>query len=354
MNVNKHLNVFIMIFTFLVLSKSSTAQIGGSSTYSFLNVANSARVSATGGSLISIRDNDISLISLNPSLLNSSMNNNLVLSYNSYPAKISFGNIAYAHYFPRFGSFSSSIQYANYGSFTRTDETGLELGSFYAAEYSFNISWARQLDSLFSIGASVKNIYSSLESYKSYGIATDLGVTYFNRKHRFSAAMVILNYGRQLKQYTPDNNESLPFDLRLGVSKRLLHLPFRYSVTIKHLQKYDLTYENPVNPSVKTDPITNQPIPENKYSKFADKLMRHVLVGGELFPDRNFNVFLGYDYQKQQEMKLTSQFSLVGFSFGFGLKISRFGFSYAHNTLDIAGSSNTFTIITNLNPKSIK
>ena len=167
----------IQYFTFV---NFTSAQIGGSDIYNFLNVATSARSSATSGSLISVKDNDISLVVLNPSLLNKTMHNSIMFSYNSFPAGINFGDIAYSRHFEKFGEFCASMQYANYGEFIATDITGVENGKFYASDYALNIAWSRPLDSLFSIGASLKNIYSVLDIYKSYGIAVDVGATYKN------------------------------------------------------------------------------------------------------------------------------------------------------------------------------
>ncbi|GAJ03981.1 unnamed protein product, partial [marine sediment metagenome] len=46
-------------------------QVGGKSTYQFLNLPVSARAASLGGKINSIKDNDLSLAFYNPSLLNS-------------------------------------------------------------------------------------------------------------------------------------------------------------------------------------------------------------------------------------------------------------------------------------------
>ena len=58
----------LTVFTFF--SNQLYAQIGGQSTYEFLNLTNSARLAALGGEFVSVTDNDISLMMCNPSLIN--------------------------------------------------------------------------------------------------------------------------------------------------------------------------------------------------------------------------------------------------------------------------------------------
>ena len=47
-------------------------------------------------------------------------------------------------------------------------------------------------------------------------------------------------------------------------------------------------------------------------------------------------------------MIVDSRLSTVGISWGFGLKISKFGFSYARSAYHLAGSPNVITLTTNL------
>ena len=66
------------------------AQSGGDNTYDFLNLTNSARVVSLGGQQISLYGDDLNIVYHNPSLLNSSMNNHLVMNYINYFSDISF------------------------------------------------------------------------------------------------------------------------------------------------------------------------------------------------------------------------------------------------------------------------
>lgn len=340
-----------VFYLFILCVYSSTylySQIGGNSTYSFLNLPNSARIAALGGNANALKDNDLSICTYNPSLLTSSMHNQVALSFVDFFSDINYGFVSYARNFKKYGMFDASMQFIDYGKFTNTDATGETLGYFSAGEYALIIGWGRQLDSLFSIGANLKNIYSNFYEYKSYGIAVDVSGTYFNPKRQVSATILALNIGRQLKYYTFGKNEPLPFEMQVGFTKKLEHTPFRFSLVIRHIEKWDINYVDPnyVEPTV--DPITGDPLPEKKISKFLDKGMRHVVIGGEFIPSKNFTIRLGYNYQRRKELKVDSKASTVGFCWGFGLRIKKFNFSYSRAAYHLAGSPNYVTISTNI------
>lgn len=337
----------LLAFGFLLFSSgyfTLSAQIGGSSTYDFLNLTNPARVAALGGTLISVKDNDLNLSFQNPALLDSTMHNELAMSYTDYFAGIHYGYAAYSRTYKKIGSFSAGMQYLDYGNFTAANVTGEITGQFTANEYSMNLAYGRPIDSMFSVGATLKTIYSKLATYTSYGNAVDVGGVYNSKNHLFSTAIVIKNMGRQWKAYN-DIHEPLPFEIQWGISKKLSHAPFRIDFTATHLEQWDLTY---VDPSAQTvDPITGAPITKSKRNIFADKLARHFVLGGEILLSRNFHLRVGYNYERRQELKLEIHSGITGFSFGFGLKVSKFNLSYAYARYHMAGGPNHFTISTN-------
>lgn len=341
-------SIFAIIISLISAFYTTYAQTGGTKTYQFLTLPNSARIAAMGGNFLAIKDNDISLAIANPSLITDKMSGKLAVNYVNYFSDINYGFAAYSHNFNKLGTFVASLQYINYGSFTYADPTGQTAGTFKAGEYALNIGWSRNLDSNFSIGSNLKLINSNFETYNSFGFAVDLAATYHNAPKRFTATLMLKNIGRQLSYYTDGNREDLPFEIQFGLSKRLKHAPFRFSLLLNHLEKWDISYEDPLNPSIKTDPLTGEKIEKTEASKFADKLMRHVVAGVEFIPSENFNIRLGYNYQRRQEMKVESALSTVGFSWGFGFKVSKFYLSYANVIQHLAGSSHFFTIATNI------
>ena len=332
----------------LFISFVSNAQIGGSYTFAFLNLPNSARIDALGGYANAIKDNDLSLCLVNPSLLTPKMNNQVSLSYIDYFSDINYGFVSYMHDFKKVGMFDASLQFINYGKFTQTDATGMSYGNFYAGEYNFNIGWGRQLDSLFSIGANLKNIYSNLDKYISYGIAVDVAGTYSSSKSHFTATLMAINIGRQLKYYMPGNEEPLPFELQLGLSKKFAHTPFRLSLVLRHLEKWNLTYTDPNNPELTVDALTGEPLPKKKLGKFLDKGMRHVVVGTEFLPFNFLSLRLGFNYERRKELEVASRLSTVGICWGIGVRIKQFNLSFARARYHLDGSPNTITISTNI------
>ena len=87
---------------------------------------------------------------------------------------------------------------------------------------------------------------------------------------------------------------------------------------------------------------------ENKFLKTSDKIFRHIIIGVEFIPIKNFYVGMGYNYRRRQELKISTHPALVGFSFGAGIKISNFYFAYSRALYNLAGASNVFSIRTNL------
>lgn len=334
---------------FTYVFSNTNAQIGGKNTYDFLNLTNSARVASLGGDNISIVDNDINLLFHNPALLSDSMSNNLTLNYVNYFSDINYGYIGYAKKYKDYGNFAGGIHYINYGDFTQADETGEILGNFSASEYSFNLSWSKKVDSLINFGTSLKTIYSALDTYYSFGMAIDAGFVYYNPKKLLSAAFVMKNLGMQYKPYIQGYREPLPFDLQLGITKQLKHAPLRFSLTAKNLLDFKMTYDKP---SSQNEIVINADTSANKFGKqlshYSDEAFRHFIIGVEIIPIKNFFVNIGYNYQRRQELKIETRAAMVGFSFGIGIKISKFYLSYGRATYHLAGASNHISLSTNL------
>ena len=134
----------------------------------------------------------------------------------------------------------------------------------------------------------------------------------------------------------------------LGLSQKLRHAPFRFSIVAHNLQKFDLTYDVPSKDQGQYDPITGEPVPENQWEKLADNVMRHMIFGIEFTPLQNFYLRAGYNYQRRQELKISSRTAMVGFSWGFGIRISKFHLSYGRASYHLAGASNHFSISTDI------
>ncbi len=328
---------------------SIVAQTGGDYGYDFLEQPVSARLAALGTNIASIDDNDLNIGFVNPSVINSGMDNRMALNYVNYFTETNFSSVQYANTFNKIGSFMGTLQYMNYGNIDYADENGNLGGTFNAYDMAVNIGWGRRLDSLFSIGASAKIIYSSYESYNSFGMAVDVAGTYHARSG-LTMSLVASNIGMQITKYNPSGDrDPLPFNLQYAISKRLDHVPFRFSVVYDHIEKWDLTYDDPDNPSDGFDPQTGEPRYKEGFAKIADQFMRHIIVGGELYIGKNLILRAGYNYRRRQEMKVEDRLAMVGFSWGFGVRIYKFHINYSRSTYNLVGSPNYLTLNFDIN-----
>lgn len=335
---------------FFLTSFYATAQVGGDNVYEFLNLPSSARISALGGNLITVSDDDVALAFGNPAALNPSMHQQLSFNYNFHLTGISNGYAAYGHYIDRWKTaVHGGVQYINYGTFNATDERGNINGTFDAAETAITLGAGYRLYENLSLGANVKFINSTFETYSSFGIAADVAAMYRDTSGRFQAALVFKNMGAQLSTYRPDNKEPLPFDIQLGISQRLRHLPLRFSFIFHNLQRWNLLYDDP-NAEETTLFIGEEQTTDNEFGMLVDNLFRHVIFNGEfLFGNReNFRLRFGYNHFRKQELSVRNLRSLAGFSFGVGLKIKRFRIEYGKEIYHLAGGTNHISIATNL------
>ncbi len=316
--------------------------------YEFLNLSATARITAMGGYAFPTMDPDLGMALTHPALLAQDINHHLSLNFVDYFDDINYGTVAFSQYFERLGQFSAAVQYVDYGRFTETNETGQILGEFTAGDYSFQIGWGRLLSEQLMLGSNLKMIYSSLYPESSFGMAVDVSVAYAIPEHQIIMAFSARNIGRQITQYHDGVKESLPFDLAFGVSKKLNNAPFQFSLVANNLHNFGLSYETPtLIPDHFNDSDTERGF-QDKASDFADDLMRHLTFGVEFMPLESFSFRAGYNYRRRQEMKVESRLSTVGFSWGFGIRISRFHLQYGRSNYHLAGAPNHISISTSL------
>ena len=344
------MKLFTVIVLYVLLNSftSSICQVGGKA-FQFLDMTNSARVAALGGKSVAIYDDDLNIAYYNPSIVSEGMSNHFVLNYVNYFAGINYGYASYARSIDKIGNFAAGIHYLNYGSFIGADENGMKTSDFHAAEYAFNLIYSRKIDSLIHIGVNLKPVYSNLESYSSFAIAVDAGITYHNPDRLFTASLVIRNLGTQITTYYPNGDyESLPLDITIGISQSLKHAPFKFYIIADHLEKFDLTYTTEQDKQDKLNAFTGDENKENKFDAAMDKVMRHFIFGTELSITRNLMLRFGYNYRRRQEMKISNKPGTVGFSWGLGIKISKFHISYGRSAFHVTGSPNYFSLSMNL------
>ncbi len=323
------------------------AQTGGQAVWQFLDLDFNARSLALGGDYISNNEGDINLAISNPSSINEEMDNHLSLNHFIYPAGINYGSLAYGKTYENVGSFVGHLRYVSYGKFARTDQTGVESGTFTAGDYSAGLGYGKKLNKYFSIGGNFNMIFSHYESYKSFGFGVDVAAMFHDEASNLTATLVARNIGYQIAGFTSNNHEPMPIEVLAGVSYKFHHAPFRLSLTGKDLTNWDLTYNDPaLEPTI--DQLTGDTIPVPT-SSLVQKIAYHTNFGLEIIPNDNFYIRVGFNYQRRNSLGIVDRMSVGGFSFGFGLRIKKFAFNYGIAIYSAAGISNVFGITTNIN-----
>lgn len=332
----------LILFSFLLNCQTLFAQYGGVGVYKFMNLPSSSRVAALGGYLNCVVDNDPSLVLQNPSLLNPLMKKRASFSYTKDVADIGFGSAAYAMKLKNM-MLAGAVQFINYGNFTRTDEFGNVYNEFGASEYAFGLSGSKTYGK-FCVGSQLKFITSSMAIYNSTGLGVDAGLTYNDTAKKLTTSFVLKNMGHQITRYS-QTWEPLPFEIQYGISKQPEHMPIRFSLILHNLEHFNLAYINTNKPRIR-DLVTGEYIEEK--IPFSEKITRHISIGTEILFSKNFNARIGYDHQRRKEMGLPNYKGGVGFSYGLGLRVSKFHISYSHSALHLAGASENFTISTSV------
>ena len=323
--------LYVISFTFVKAQNSS-------SSYVALDLPLSAR-HAVLNEPVSLYSEDLESGVFNPAMLNEKMEMQLSLNFVDYFSDINFVSAAYALPFSDFGTIGISMKSIGYGEFTETDFTSQSLGTFRANEQIISVGLGKELNERWSVGASVKTLFSNLHYYHSVALASDLAIAYKKEDKNFSMSLLARNYGKQINSYA-STKEMLPFQLDFGLSKRLEHLPFIITMNYKNIQKWDLTsiYEstnNDLNQTANSEEIN-----------FTNKLFRHIDVGGELSIGKHIQLRMGYNPKRRQELKVDSYLGMVGFSWGMGIKISHFIINYGRSTYHLHGSPNYFSFST--------
>lgn len=336
----------LIISLFTLLSLCAAAQ-SGYGVYQFLDLPASSRIAALGSNNVSLQDNDLNLAFQNPSLLNAQTGDLIGLSAANYLADVTFGTVVYGKNFNKNNYMAFGIQYIDYGDFKGMNEQNEYQGNFTAKDITISVMYARPLNEHISIGLTFKPIYSVYESYHSFGLATDVGLSYNDPESLFSAGLVFRNMGTQIKGYYAEEGdqhlEPLAYNILLGITKKFQHAPLRISGTLHNLQRWDLSYQS-----------TNQQSSsligsENNEIGFFDMAFRHAIFGVEFIPNKNFYLAVGYNHRRRQEMAMNGFKSMAGFSFGGGIKVYKFHVGFGMTQFQLGAYSYQFSISTSLN-----
>lgn len=333
-----------LFFVLFISTTLSFGQVGGKSVYQFLDLVTSPRQAALGGKLITIYDTDVNQAMFNPAAINAEMDNHLSLNYGSLFGEVTYGTASYAYTFDRrTQTFHAGVNYVNYGSFAGYDENGLETSSFTGSEIALSVGYAYNLPYTdIYVGGNAKLISSTLESYNSFGGAIDLGAIYVDEYNDINIALAVRNIGTQFTTYA-GANEKLPLEIIAGISQELEHVPLRWHLTLENLQQWDVSFSNPARAQGNIDGGST---PEKV--SFFNNALRHLIVGAELFPEKAFNIRMGYNFRRGQELSIEEQRNFSGISLGIGLRFNKIKFDYSYSRYTLAANTSLFGLTINL------
>jgi hypothetical protein len=314
-------------FVLLLLGSSQlhAQTLGGNAVFSFLRQPIGARTWALGGNNISSLTSDVSLAFQQPALLRSVHNGQVSSSLQALPTGIKNYSLLAATKIPH-TSFMSGIgvNYFDYGSITQTDASGNILGTMTPSDFVVQAMVSKSHREKFNLGVTLKFIHSNYGLFRSSGIALDVGLAYTDSAGGWQASLLVKNMGTQLTTYTQGGKkEELPFDIQAGVSKRLAHAPFQFSLTAGRLQTLNTVYN---------DTIFRAAEGEIDYTGvgFLEKLVNRLTFGVQIYPHEKLELMAGYQFQRRRDLNVFNQINgLNGFTFGTALKLKKMHFLYA-------------------------
>lgn len=282
--------------------------------YNFLRLPVSAHSAALGGDIISLPEDDANMIFHNPSLLSNVSDKSLTLNYMTYMEGCKTASAAFVKAVGSKGTWGVAAQYMDYGEMRETTSDNIQTGTFSAKDIMIGGSFSYLLSEKIAGGITAKFISSSIAGYSSLGVGVDLGLNYYDPEHDLSLALVARNLGGQVKAYE-DDFEKIPFDLQLGVTKRLLHSPLRLSAAFTRLHDWSGPFKN------------------------------HLQLGVDVLLTESIYLAGGYNFRRVDEMSIdnaednTSSSHGAGLSLGAGLRLERFSLNLAYAKYHVSSSS---------------
>lgn len=304
-----------LFMTFFLISLSLLAK---ETPFNFLRYAGSARSASLAGAFVAIGD-DPSAIFINPASVAIDKERNFSVTFLKHVLDVNSGSVSYHRSWNNIGSFAVSAIYTNYGSFERTDANGQILGTFGANDFSLGVSYGNILDTNLFYGGTLKIISSNIDKYSSIAIAMDFGLLFLIPEKRTSIGVSILHIGTQLSTFD-GTRESLPLDLRVGVSHRLRGLPL-----LLNFNFYNLAEQT---------------------TKFFDRFLKFS-IGGEFYFGENVNLRIGYDNNIRKYSSSSKDKKFTGFSGGLGLKFKELNFDYGVSQVGVSAIFHRFSIYYN-------
>ncbi len=304
------------------------AQPGGETTpFQVLQIEPSARTAALAGSFAAVADGDVNALFYNPAVPGPATSQQVSASYLNHLSDLNLGSVAYSDTVRSWDtSLHGGLRFANWGTFEGRNEDMEKTGSFGAGEAVLTGGAARSVGPRARYGVNAHLIHAYLEQSHALALAFDVGGVYRVPERQLTVGGTLRHMGGMLTGFN-GTREPLPLDLRLGLSKRLAHLPLLFTLT-----GYDLTN---LSRGIRGGGT-------------VDHVLGHLTFGAELQPGDVLRLRVGYNHRRSTDLALTDRFDLAGFGFGFGVTVSGLTVDYAYNSWSSLGGLHRFSLQANL------
>lgn len=310
----------------------------GERLFPFLELPVSVVAASNGGEAVSSPVPDLNLVYHNPALLGPSLAGQVAFGYMNYLADIKTTSVSYCRNIDEKSRWMAGIRYVDYGTMPWTSETNELLGETSAQDMVFTGTYAWMLSSTWRAGGSFNLIHSVLDVYSSTALGVNLGVYYEHPDGLFSAGMSLTNLGSQLSTYD-GTYEPLPWDIKLGVSRKLAHAPFRLNLTVKNLSQRSFSY------------LRDASVHD---LGFADELFSRLVGGVDFVPSEQVQFSLGYNYRRVRELGIEQRTFFGGFSAGMLLRFKQMTAGASYARYHAGGNSLLMTLSFNTSVFGIK
>jgi len=281
----------------------------GTTSANFLKISQSAREASLSGAYSAIADDSNAIFS-NPAALAIVEKSEISLGFTSYIQDSKMGLLSYVRDFNegKLGLGLSLLSITGIEKRGPTDSAGIvpELGSFDSNDMAIFLSYAKknifpqQIDNL-NGGINLKFIRSKIDSSSAFALAMDLGFLY-KYSDKTNISFSIFNLGTKMKY--EDESDPLPLNLKAGISYKWKEK----TALLAEVQEY---------------------LNDEKF--YPSLAIEHILRPG-------FALRAGYKFGYD-----TSNLgSIVGFSAGFGMKVSDIGLNYAYVPFGDLGNIHRF------------
>lgn len=327
---------FTLIIIVACFMQSLQAQ-RATSVFSFLEFSPTAKLTSLAQYGTALYDVDPGLSFANPALLHPETELTAGVQHGFLKPSVQLGRAYVADRWDKHDiQWMGAMTYSSHGDIIRADEFGNQTGTFEAKSLSIYAGVSKSVYERLQVGAALEYAQSNLAEFSSMGMVAHLGALYHLDDKQFTVGLSWKNIGWQWTPYA-ETSEHIRSDLQVAISKRLAHLPFRFSFTYHDLNRWNLLYESPVDEE--NILILGAEEEENTFGIILNNFARHLAVNGEFFIGKNENIRLrlGYDHQRRQELSISTWNSLAGFSFGAGVNIKGVVLDYGYASYHLAG-----------------